>query len=93
MKKIDKKLFSEIKDSLTKKVAIYVEPSCSLLAKKYGVSSSTVCKIKNSDTFEEYLNHDTRVMLDECISVPEERQRAVEEVNEFNDEWFFKEAK
>lgn len=94
-RKITEERFQEIKKFLN--TPILVKPSVRYTADKLGYSNGTISTINRSNNYKEYKNwqkqrqneHVKDYLADEMAMIAEERRLAVEEINKFNNEWFF----
>lgn len=92
MKKvITENIFNEIKTFLNK--PILVKPSIKYTAKQFGYNSGTISLINRFNTYKDYKDwqkqHIQRYLDNEFIRIAEERQAAMKEIHDFNNEWFF----
>ena len=98
-RKITRERFWEIKEFLN--TPILVKPSVRYVADEFGYSSGTIAQINRFDTFEEYKKYqverlkqyDSEFINNDMNYAKSERERAKEEIERFNNEWYFKEEK
>lgn len=93
-KTITKQLFKEIKKCLDR--PILMKPSVTYVANKYNYSTGTISIINNSKNYKDYKKRVKRYRMNWLNShmemtagISEERKRAIKEIEDFNNEWFF----
>jgi hypothetical protein len=94
-RKITEERFEEIKKFLN--TPILVKPSVSYVADEFGYSSGTIAAINRFDSYKEYRDwqhkrqneYSKRYLANEMAMIAQERELAAEEIDKFNNEWFF----
>lgn len=95
-RKITEQRFNEIKEFLD--TPILVKPPIRYVAESFGYSSGTIAKINRFNTHKEYLDYErerqkkyTNDYLENEMNFSKaEAEQQKKEIEEFNNEWYFK---
>lgn len=98
-RKITKEKFDEIKRFLN--TPILINPPIRYVADEFGYSSGTVAQINRFGTFEEYKKYqierikkyDREFISNDMRFMEQEREKAKQDIEKFNNEWYFKDPK